>query len=105
AVLARDVTGVPVTAGPTQYAATLAARVSPHLDQVAEWLRLKLVHPHEADRIANAYPPLQARDDDWIVASRALTPSQIALYLGAFFLFAGALFYFVAHRVYGAVGG
>jgi hypothetical protein len=39
------------------------------------------------------------------VASRALTPSQLALYLGAFFLFAGALFYFVAHRVYGAVDG
>jgi len=103
--LDRYLNGLPVTARPTQYAATLAARVSPHLDQVAEWLRLKLVHPHEASRIASAYRALQARDDDWIVASRALTPSQIALYLGAFFLFAGALFYFVAHRVYGAVDG
>ena len=103
--LERYLNGLPVTARPTQYAATLAARVAPHLDQVAEWLRLKLVHPHEANRISGAYRALQVRDDDWIVASRALTPSQIALYLGAFFLFAGALFYFVAHRVYGAVDG
>ena len=103
--LDRYLEGLPVTARPTQYAATLASRVSPHLDQVREWLRLKLVHPHEANRIETAYRALEARDDDWIVASRALTPSQISLYLGAFFLFAGALFYFVAHRVYGAVDG
>jgi hypothetical protein len=103
--LDRYLAGLPVTARPTQYAATLAARVAPHLEQVAEWLRLKLVHPHEASRIESAYRALDARDDDWIVASRALTPSQIWLYLGAFFLFAGALFYFVAHRVYGAVDG
>src|SRR6185503_2581970 len=103
--LDRFLEGLPVSARPTQYSATLAARVMPHLDQVAEWLRLKLVYPHEAARITNAYRALEAREDDWIVASRALTPSQIALYLGAFFLFAGALFYFAAHRMYDAVDG
>jgi hypothetical protein len=103
--LGRYLDGLPVTARPTQYASTLAARVAPHIDQVAEWLRLKLVHPHEAARITGAYRALEAREDDWIVASRALTPSQIALYLGAFFLFAGALFYFVAHRYYQAIHG
>ena len=103
--LGRYLDGLPVSARPTQYAATLAARVSPHLDQVAEWLRLRLVYPHEAARITSAYRALEAREDDWIAASRALTPSQIALYLGAFFLFAGALFYFVAHRGFDAVDG
>ena len=103
--LGRYLDGLPITARPTQYASTLAARAAPHIDQVREWLRLKLIHPHEAARITSAYRALEAREDDWIVASRALTPSQIALYLGAFFLFAGALFYFVAHRYYGAIHG
>ena len=103
--IARYLDGLPVTARPTQYAATLASRVAPHLDQVAEWLRLRLLYPHEAERITSAYRSLNARDDDWIVASRALTPSQIVLYLGAFFLFVGALFYFVADRYYDAVHG
>ncbi len=92
-------------ARPTQYASTLQARVRPHLDAVAEWLRLKLIYPHEAARLQSAYRQLEARDDDWIVASRALTPSQIALYLGAFLLLAGGLFYFAAHRIYEGTSG
>ena len=48
---------------------------------------------------------LDAREDDWIAASRSLSYSQIALYLGAFLLFAGSLFYFAAHRIYDAVRG
>jgi hypothetical protein len=107
--LARDLdrylAGQPVTARPTLYASTLAVRVRPHLEQVAEWLRLKLIYPHEAARLTSAYKSLEAREDDWIVASRVLSYSQIALYLGAFFLFAGSLFYFVAHRVHGSVSG
>jgi serine/threonine protein kinase len=95
----------PVLARPTLYGTTLAARTRPHLDQIAEWLRLRLIYPHEAAELHAAYRRLDAREDDWIVASRALTPSQIALYLGAFFLFAGSLFYFVAHRVYDAASG
>ena len=77
----------------------------PHLDQIAEWLRVKLIYPHEAARLTSAYRALEAREDDWIVASRTLSYSQIALYLGAFFLLAGSLFYFVAHRVEGAITG
>jgi len=103
--LARWLDGLPVTARPTQYASTLQARVRPHLDALAEWLRLKLIYPHEAARLRSAYRQLEAREDDWIVASRALTPSQIALYLGAFLLLAGGLFYFAAHRLYGGTEG
>ena len=54
---------------------------------------------------ARAYRALDARDDDWIVESRALSYTQIALYLGAFLLVCGSLFYFVAHRWYHAVEG
>jgi hypothetical protein len=70
--------------------------VRPHLEAVAEWLRLKLIYPHEAARLQAAYRQLEAREDDWIVASRELSYSQILLYLGAFLLLAGSLFYFVA---------
>ena len=103
--LTRYLDGLPVTARPTQYSSTLQARVRPHLDQVAEWLRLKLIYPHEAARLQGAYQQLEAREDDWIVASRTLSYSQIALYLGAVFLFAGGVFYFVAHRVFDAWSG
>ena len=61
-------------------------RVAPHLEQIQEWLRLRLIHPHEADAPAPAYRELEGREDDWIVESRTLSYSQIALYLGAFFL-------------------
>ena len=103
--IGRFLDGLPVTARPTQYASTLEARVRPHLDEVAEWRRLKLIYPHEAERLQSAYRQLEAREDDWIVASRALTPSQISLYLGAFLLLAGSLFYFAAHQIYEAASG
>ena len=103
--LSRYLDGRPVLARPTQYATTLGARVAPHLDQVAEWLRLKLIHPHEADHLRRAYRQFDVRDDDWIAASRLLSYSQIALYLGAFLLVAGGLFYFSAHRFFDAVRG
>ena len=82
-----------------------ACRVAPHLQQIGEWLRLRLIYPHEAERLRSAYRALDAREDDWIVESRALSYSQIALYLGAFLLVCGSLFYFVAHRWYDAVQG
>jgi serine/threonine-protein kinase len=103
--LDRYLDGRPVSARPTQYAATLGAKVRPHVEQVGEWLRLNLIYPHEAARLQAAYRQLEAREDEWIVASRSLSYSQIALYLGAFFLFAGSLFYFWMHRVEGAVTG
>ena len=80
-------------------------RVAPHVQQIGEWLRLRLIYPHEAERLRSAYRALDAREDDWIVESRALSYSQIALYLGAFLLVCGSLFYFAAHRWYDAVRG
>jgi hypothetical protein len=103
--LDRFLAGRPVTARPTHYATSLGARVGPHLAQVDEWERLRLVYPHEAAGLRAAYRPLARREDDWIVESRTLSYSQIALYLGAFLLVCGSLFYFGAHRVYGAVTG
>jgi serine/threonine protein kinase len=103
--LGRYLDGLPVTARPSQYGSTLQARVSPHLDQIAEWQRLNLIYPHEATRLQTVYRQLEAREDDWIVASRSLSYSQILLYLGAFLLFAGSLFYFLVHRVHKAVSG
>src|SRR4029453_186690 len=103
--LDRYLVGQPVEARPTQYAATLATRVRGHVDQVAEWLRLKLIYPHEAKNLTAAYKTLEAREDDWIVASRILSYSQIVLYLGAFVLTMGGVYYFYAHRVAKAVTG
>ena len=103
--LERYLDGRPVTARPAQYASTLESRVRPHREQIDEWTRLKLIYPHEAERLHAAYRQLDAHEDDWIAASRTLSYSQIALYLGAFLLFAGSLFYFAAHRFYDAVRG
>jgi len=86
----------PVLARPTLYQTALEQRLHPHLEQVREWLRIKLIYPHEADRLRSAYASLRAREDDWIVESRVLSFSQIALYLGAFLLFCGSLLYFGA---------
>jgi serine/threonine protein kinase len=93
----RFLDGRPVLARPAVYTSALDTRIKAHLDHVAEWLRLRLIYPHEAGHLRAAYRELEAREDDWILSSRTLSYSQIALYLGAFFLLAGALFYFNAY--------
>jgi serine/threonine protein kinase len=103
--LRRFLQGRPVAARPSVYASTLGSRVRPHLDHIGEWLRLRLIYPHEAERLRAAYRTLEAREDDWIVESRALSYTQIALYLGAFLLLCGSIFYFFAARVYHKVEG
>ncbi len=95
--LRRYVAGRPVLARPAAYRDALARRLRPHLEQIAEWLRLRLVYPHEAERLRAAYRPLEAREDDWIVGSRVLSFSQIALYLGAFLLAAGSVLYLTTY--------
>jgi hypothetical protein len=87
----------PVTARPSLYRSALAQRTRPHLEQIRDWVRTRLIHPHEAERLELAYGALEAREDDWIVASRSLSLSQIALYLGAFLLVCGSLLYFQAY--------
>jgi hypothetical protein len=103
--LRRYLSGRAVHGRPTAYATTLGTRVGPHLEDIREWLRLRLVYPHEAERLHAAYRALDAREDEWIVESRTLSYTQIALYLGAFLLLCGSLFYFVAARWYEHVGG
>jgi hypothetical protein len=103
--LRRFIAGRAVLARPSVYASTLGSRTSAHLQHVTEWQQLRLIHPHEAERLRRAYATLEARDEDWIVESRALSYTQIALYLGAFLLVCGSLFYFVANRWHHAVQG
>jgi len=103
--LRRFTSGRQVLARPSLYASTLGSRAAAHLQQIAEWLHLRLIHPHEADRLKDAYAALEAREDDWIVESRSLSYTQIVLYLGAFLLVCGSLFFFVANRWYHAVPG
>jgi serine/threonine-protein kinase len=103
--LRRYLAGRGVRGRPSVYATTLGSRVAPHLEEIREWLRLRLVYPHEAERLHAAYRALDAREDDWIVESRTLSYTQIALYLGAFLLLCGSLFYFVAARWYEHVDG
>ncbi|TDI12525.1 MAG: serine/threonine protein kinase, partial [Acidobacteria bacterium] len=103
--LERYLDGRPVLARPGLYSSALGRMLHPHLEHIEEWQRLKLIYPHEARRLRLAYRRLQARDDDWIVESRTLSYSQIALYLGALFLVVGSLLYFGAHRFFEAVEG
>jgi hypothetical protein len=103
--LRRFVAGRQVLARPSVYASTLGSRSAAHLQHIAEWLQLRLIHPHEAERLRRAYGALDVREDDWIVESRSLSYTQIALYLGAFLLVCGSLFYFVASRWYHTVQG
>jgi hypothetical protein len=103
--LRRYLEGRTIRGRPSLYATTLAARVRPHLDDLAEWLRLKLIYPHEAERLRAGYRALEGPDDEWILSARVLSYPQIALYLGAFLLLCGSLFYFLAARWYGNVEG
>ena len=103
--LERFINGRPVLARPTVYASALGARVRPHVDQIAEWQRLALIYPHEAQDLRGAYRRIEKREDDWIIESRTLSYSQIALYLGAFLMLGGSLFYFAAERFFDAVKG
>jgi serine/threonine protein kinase len=97
--LGRYLEGRPVVARPSQYVSVLATRVRPHLQQIEDWLRLKLIYAHEATTLRAAYRHLDRREDDWIGESRSLSYSQIALYLGAFILMCGSLFYFYARQL------
>jgi serine/threonine protein kinase len=84
----------PVLARPSLYHSLLGRRTHSHLEQIREWLRLRLIYPHEASDLKAAYQRLHSREDDWIALSRTLSFSQIALYLGAFLLLCGGLLYF-----------
>ena len=99
--MAGDVTrwleGKPVTARPTAYQTALSRRIHPHLAQIREWMRLDLIHPHEAERLEEAYRGLEVHDDDWFLRSRALGLSQISLYLGAFLALCGGMLYLTAY--------
>ena len=96
--LRRFLEGRPVLARPSLYESVLGRRIGPHLEQIREWLRLKIVFPHEAERLRDVYRSLERRDDDWIIASRSLSLSQISLYLGAFLTLCGSLLYFAAYQ-------
>jgi len=95
--LHRYLAGEPVLARPSLYLTALGRRILPHLESIREWLRLKLIYPHEAEGLLEAYGRLESREDDWIVHSRVLSLSQIALYLGAFLLVCGSLLFFEAY--------
>ncbi len=103
--LRRFLDGRPVLARPSFYGSALGRRVRPQLEAIEEWLRLKLIYPHEAARLRSVYRGLEHRDDDWIVESRQLTLARIALYLGVFVVACGGLFYLIAHRFHGAETG
>jgi serine/threonine protein kinase len=94
--LRRFLDARPVLARPTLYQSALERRVQPHLQQIREWLRLRLIHPHEAQRLEHAYEGLRASEDDWIVGGRSFSLSQIALYLGVLLLIGGSLLYVTA---------
>ncbi len=87
----------PVLARPSLYHIALSQRIRDHLEQIREWLALKLVYAHEAERLDRVYRQLESREDDWILHSRLLSWSQIVLYLGACLLLGGGLFFFSSY--------
>jgi hypothetical protein len=95
--LHRFANGSSVLARPTLYRTTLKRRVQSHLDEIREWLRTNLIYQHEEQRLKASYARLEAQEDDWIVGARALSFSQITLYLGAFLTALGGILYFRAH--------
>jgi serine/threonine protein kinase len=95
--LRRYLDGRPVLARPPAYRSALERRMRPHLDHIEEWQRLKLIYAHEARSLRSAYRRLESREGDWILGSRALSFSQISLYLGAFLAACGGLLYFGAY--------
>ncbi len=95
--LGRYLDGRPVQARPTSYRSALRRQAAPHLEQIREWQRTNLIYPHEARALEADYARLEAREDDWILGGRALSFSQITLYLGAFFAALGGGLYFHAH--------
>ncbi len=95
--LRRWLDGQPVTARPSVYDDTLSRRLQPHLEEIREWARLKLLWPHEAEALENQYRKLEVREEEWLLRSRGLSLSQISLYLGAVLLFCGALLYYIAY--------
>jgi hypothetical protein len=102
----RRTSAVFSTADPSAHGRLRLDAVDAHAAaDIQEWLRLRLIYPHEAEQLRASYAALDAREDDWILASRALSYTQIALYLGAFLVLFGSLFYFVAARWHEAVDG
>jgi predicted Ser/Thr protein kinase len=97
AELQRWLDGQPVTARPSVYEDTLSRRLQPHLAEIREWARLKLLWPQEAEALENQYRRLEVREEEWLLRSRGLPLSQISLYLGAVLLFCGGLFYYIAY--------
>ena len=97
--LRRFLAGQPVLARPTAYQSSLGQRMRPHLEHIREWHRLKLIYTHEAEQLRSAYRRLQSREDDWILHGRALSWSQITLYLGAFVVLFGSLLFFVSYTL------
>jgi len=95
--LKRWLDGQPVTARPTAYRDTLSRRIQPHIEQIREWSRLKLLWPHEAQALEKQYRSLEVREEEWILSSRNLSLSQISLYLGAVLMFCGGIAYYVAY--------
>ena len=94
----------PVTARPTRYRGALDRRIQPHLEQIREWRRLRLIWPHEQRRLSRLYAQLQGDDDEWFLRSRSLGWAPIALYLGALLTLFGGLFYFSSAMSEGADG-
>ncbi len=95
--LRRWVDGQPIIARPSIYDDTLSRRLQPHVAEIREWARLKLLWPHEAEALENQYRRLEVREEEWLLRSRGLPMSQISLYLGAVLLFCGGLFYYIAY--------
>ncbi len=53
--LRRYLDGRPVLARPASYRGAFARRVRPHVEQIADWERRRLIYPHEGDRLRAAY--------------------------------------------------
>jgi hypothetical protein len=101
--LHRFLAGEAVLAEPAAYGRLIAGKVGQHLRELESWRRDQLVSAAEYDGIRKRYERLVEREDAWIMEARRLTLPQVALYLGAWVLAAGAAF--LALFTYPAMAG
>jgi serine/threonine protein kinase len=81
--LERFVRGEPIIANPTVLASILEHGIDQHLGDLQRWQENRLISSRESDYFAERYQRLRQREEFWVLDSRRISFSQVALHLGA----------------------
>jgi serine/threonine protein kinase len=75
--------GEPIVANPTVLASILEHGIDKHQGDIRHWQENRLISSREADYFAERYQRLRQREEFWVLDSRRISFSQVALHLGA----------------------